>query len=265
MGKDQAGAAAPSNRGKAQASACWRASRRRQAAPARAKRAEHICIVGDPPKATPPRQAALRKWPTSPICRSGAATCGRTGRLGRWADVSGSRRSFQPGRDQAPGVTRMALRERIGGHKPRQRGPACEGHRRVAEVAVPTERAHRSTGLGRHRFLLFFGRCVGPMTRRAHLGDNGRPRWPGIRNHQPCSPAAQRQQGQQDPQHRDSQPRPVHAADDRTYHSRAMGSWPATTSRRGEKGPCDGLGVAGPGLQPSGKAPVSLTPRRCAA
>lgn len=215
MGKDQAGAAAPSNRGKAQASARWRASQRRQAAPARTKRAEHICIMGDPPKATPPRQAALRKWPTSPICRSGAATCGRTGRLGRWADVSGSRRSFQPGRDQAPSVTRMALRERIGGHKPRQCGHACEGHWRVAEVAVSTERAHRGTGLGRHRFLLFFGRCVGPMTRRAHLGGNGRPRWPAIRDHEPSGPAAQGQQGQQDPQHGKAPTHVNHGPDDR--------------------------------------------------
>jgi len=171
--------------------------------------------MGEPSKATPPRQAALRKWPTSPICRTGAATCGRTGRLGRLADVSGSRRSFQPGRDQAPGVTRMALRERIGGRKTRQSRPACEGHRRVAEVTVPTERAHRGTGLGRHLVLQFFGRCVGPMTRRAHLGGNGRPRWPAIRGHEPCRPPPQREQSQQNPQHGKSQTRVNHGTDDR--------------------------------------------------
>ena len=194
-------------------------------------------------------------WCRRPL---GPAAGDRAGPTGRRVDISGSGGSVQPGRHQATGVPRMGLGRPIGnGGRGHQRA-RHEDHRGVAQITVSAQGAHRNCRLGGvkpclHRFRLGSLRCaVGPMTRRAHLlGVIVRPRRPAVSSHESGRPSPQRDQDEQDTQHRRSQANTHHVLNDRGlrpfahgYQVGNHGAWRGEDRR--SAGPCGrpGLGLA---------------------
>jgi hypothetical protein len=166
----------------------------------------------------PPRGG--RMWCRRPL---GPAACDRAGPRGRRVDISGSGGSVQPGRHQATGVPRMGLGRALGNQGRGHQRARHEDYRGVAQITVSAQggscRSGRLRGVNRclHRFrrgnLL---RAVGCMTWRAHLlGMIVRPRRPAVSSHESGRPSPQRDQDEQDTQHRRSQANTHHELDDR--------------------------------------------------